>query len=92
MIRLLILAALGFALGLFIVKLLSRQQDANVIDGEVIDEEAKPRAPSFLPFLLLGAVLVGIVLFVLPRFGISVMGVLQKAIAFLPLIRGLLPF
>ena len=92
MIRLLILAALGFALGLFIVKLLSRQQDANVIDGEVIDEEAKPRAPSFLPFLLLGAVLVGIVLFVLPRFGISVMGVLQKAMAILPLMRGFLPF
>ena len=89
MIRLLILAALGFALGLFIVKLLSRQQDANAIDGEVIDEEAKPRRPSFLPFLLLGAVLVGIVLFVLPRFGISAMGVLQKAVALLPLIRGL---
>ena len=92
MIRLLILAALGFALGLFIVKLLSRQQDDNVIDGEVIDEEAKPRRPSFLPFLLLGAVLVGIVLFVLPRFGISVMGVLQKAMALLPLMRGFLPF
>ena len=92
MIRLLILAALGFAIGLFIVKLLSRQQDANVIDGEVIDEEAKPRRPSFLPFLLLGVVLVGIVLFVLPRFGISVMGVLQKAMAILPLMRGFLPF
>ena len=92
MIRLLILAALGFALGLFIVKLLSKQQDDNVIDGEVVDAEAKPRPPNFLPVLLLVAVLAGIVLFVLPRFGISVMGVLQKAIAFLPLIRGLLPF
>ena len=92
MIRLLILATLGFALGLFIVKLLSRQQDANVIDGEMVDEEAKPRRPSFLPFLLLGAVLVGIVLFVLPRFGISVMVALQKAVALLPLMRGFLPF
>ena len=92
MIRLLILAALGFAVGLFIVKLLSRQQDDNVIDGEVVDVGAKPRRPTFLPILLLGAVLAGIVLFVLPRFGISVMGVLQKAMAFLPLIRGLLPF
>jgi hypothetical protein len=34
----------------------------------------------------------GLVLFVLPRFGISLMGLLQKAIAFLPLIRGFLPF
>ena len=73
------------------VKLLSRQQDDNVID-EVIDEEAKPRQPSFLPLLLLGAVLVGIILFVLPRFGISVMGALQKAVALLPLMRGFLPF
>ena len=92
MIRLLILSALGFAIGFFILKLLSRQQDDNVIDGEVVDVEAKPRPPSFLAVLLLGAVLAGIVLFVLPRFGISVMGLLQKVIAFLPLIRGLLPF
>jgi len=41
---------------------------------------------------LLGAVLVGIVLFALPRFGISVMGALQKAVALLPLMRGFLPF
>ena len=80
MIKLLILSAIGFAIGLFIVKLLSRHQDDNVIDGEVVDvEKAKPRSPGFLPILLLGAVLVGIVLFVLPRFGISVMGVLQKS-------------
>jgi hypothetical protein len=92
MLRLLILAALGFAVGLFIVKLLSRQRDDNVIDGEVVDVGAKPRRLSFLPILLLGAVLAGIVLFVLPRFGISVMGVLQKAMALLPLMRGFLPF
>ena len=92
MIKLLILSAIGFAIGLFFVKLLSRQQDDNVIDGEVLDGEAKSRPPGFLPVLLLGAVLVGIVLFVLPRFGISVMGVLQKAMALLPLMRGFLPF
>ena len=92
MIRLLILSVIGFAIGLFIVKLLSRQQDDNVIDGEVVDVEAKPRPPSFLPVLLLGAVLAGIVLFVLPRIGISLMGVPQKAMALLPLMKGLLPF
>ena len=92
MIRLLILFALGVAIGLFIVKLLSKKQVDDVIDGEVVDGEAKPRPPSLLFILLLGAALVGIVLFILPRFGISVMGLLQKAMAFLPLIRGFLPF
>ena len=78
MIRLLILCALGVAIGLFIVKSLSKKQDDDVIDGEVVDGEVKPRLPSLLPILLMGVVLAGIVLFILPRFGISVMGLLQK--------------
>ena len=92
MIRLIILAAFGIAIGLFISKLLSKKQDDDVIDGEVIDAKAEPNSPSLLPILLIGAVLVGIVLFVLPRFGISVVGLLQKVMTFLPLIRGVLPF
>ena len=92
MIKLLIISALGVALGLFIVKLLSKKQFDDVIDGEVVDGKAKPRPPSLLPILLLGVVLAGIALFILPRFGVSVMGLLQKAMAFLPLIRGFLPF
>ena len=91
MIRLLILSALGFAVGLFIVKLFSKRRDDNAID-ETVDVEVRPRPPSLLPVLLMGAVLAGIVLFVLPRIGISVMGVLQKAMALLPLMKGLLPF
>tara|TARA_B100001057_G_scaffold495764_1_gene595548 strand:- start:166 stop:444 length:279 start_codon:yes stop_codon:yes gene_type:complete len=92
MIRLLILAALGIAIGLFISKLFSKKQDDDVIEGEVFDADTRPSKPSLLPVLLLGMLVAGIVLFVLPRFGISVMGLLQKAIAFLPLIRGFLPF
>ena len=92
MIRLLILSALGVAIGLFIVKFFSKNQDDDVIDGEVVDGDANLRPPSLLPILLLGVVLAGIFLFILPRFGISVMGLLQKAIAFLPLIKGFLPF
>ena len=92
MFRLLILSALGVAIGLFIVKLLSKRRDDNVIDGEWVDGGAKLRSPSLLTILLLGAVLAGIVLFILPRFGISLIGLLQKAMAFLPLIRGFLPF
>ncbi|MDB0016070.1 hypothetical protein N9E28_00790 [Alphaproteobacteria bacterium] len=91
MIRLIFLAAFGIAIGLFISKLLSKKQDENVIEGELIDGDARPSKPSLLRVLLLGAVVAGVVLFVLPRFGISVMGLLQKLMAFLPLIRGFIP-
>ena len=92
MIRLLILSALGVAIGLLIVKIFSKKQVDHVIHGEVVDGEANPRPTRLLSILLLGVVLAGIVLFILPRFGITVMGFLQKAVAYLPLIRGFLPF
>ena len=92
MIRLLILTALGVAIGLLISKLFFKRQNDDVIEGEVIDADVSPNKPSLLPVLLLGVVIAGVVFFVLPRFGISVMGLLQKAIAFLPLTRGFLPF
>ncbi len=92
MFRLLILAALGIAIGLFISKLFSKKQDEDVIEGEVFDADARPSKRSLVPLVLLGMVVAGVLLFVLPRFGISVMGLLQKAFAFLPLIRGFLPF
>ena len=59
MIRLLILAAIGIAIGLFISKHLSTKQDDDVIEGEVIDADARPKKPSLLPVLLLGAVVAG---------------------------------
>ena len=92
MIRLFIFVALGVAIGLLVVKLLSNKKGHDVIDGEGIDTKTESSPPSLLPIVFLGMVLAGIVLFILPRFGISVMGLLQKALAFLPLIRGFLPF
>ena len=92
MLRLIIIFVLAIAVGLFISRLFVTKRDDNVIDGEVIDGDSKPNKPNLLPILLLGLILAAIVFFVLPRFGISVMGLLQKAIAFLPLIRGFLPF
>ena len=89
MLRLIIIFVLAIAVGLFISRLFATKRDDNVIDGEVIDGDSKP---NLLPILLIGLILAGVVFFVLPRFGISVMGLLQKAIAFLPLIRGFLPF
>ena len=92
MLRLIIIIVLVIAVGLIISRLLSRKRDDGVIDGEVMDAESKPNKPSLLTLLFLALLLAGVVLFVLPRFGISVMGLLQKAITFLPLIRGMLPF
>ena len=92
MIRLIILAAIGITIGLLISKLFSKKPDDDVNDGEVVDADSVTRKPSLLPVLLLGAAIAGVVLFVLPRFGISVMGLLQKLLAFLPLMRGFLPF
>ena len=92
MLRLIIIFVLAIAVGLFISRLFATKRDDNVIDGEVIAGDSNPNKPNLLPILLLGLILAAIVFFVLPRFGISVMGLLQKAIAFLPLIRGFLPF
>ena len=92
MLRLIVIFFLAIAVGLLISRLFSSKRDDSVIDGEVIDADDKPKKPSLLPILFLGLILAGVVFFVLPRFGISVMGLLQKAIAFLPLIRGSLPF
>ena len=91
-VRLFIIAAFVIAIGLFVWKLFYKKQDDNVIDGEVFDAEARPIKRSLFPVLLLGVVLAGSMFFVLPRFGISLTGLLQKAIAFLPFIRGFLPF
>ena len=63
-----------------------------MVEGDVANNQNHQRKPSVLPILLLGLLLAGLVLFVLPKFGISLMGLLQKAITFLPLIRGFLPF
>ena len=92
MLRLIIIFVLVIAVGIFISRLFSSVRDDSVIDGGIIDADGKPNKPNLLPILLLGLILVAIVFFVLPRFGTSVMGLLQKAIAFLPLIRGFLPF
>ncbi len=92
MLRLIIIFGLAIAVGLLISRFFSSGRNDGVIDGEVIDADSKPNQPSFLPLLLLGLLLIGFVFFVLPRFGITVTALLQKAIAFLPLLRGLLPF
>ena len=63
-----------------------------MVEGDEANNQDHQRKPSALPILLIGLLVAGLVLFVLPRFGISLIGLFQKAIAFLPLIRGFLPF
>ena len=63
-----------------------------MVEGNEANRENHQRKQSLLPILLLGLLIAGLVLFVLPRLGISLMGLLQKAIAILPLIRGFFPF
>jgi hypothetical protein len=84
--------ALAIAFLLFLSKLFGRDRKDNAVEGNEADNQERQSKPSMLSIFLLGLLVAGLVLFVLPRFGISLMGLLQKAIAFLPLIRGFLPF
>ena len=92
MLRLIIIVALAIAFVLFLSKLFGNGREDDVVEGDEANNQNHKRKPSVLPILLLGLLLAGLVLFVLPKFGISLMGLLQKAITFLPLIRGFLPF
>ena len=92
MIRLLILVAFGVAIGLLVVKLFSKKHGDDFVDEEMINVEKDAAPPSLLLILLLGTMLAGLILYILPRFGISAMGLLQKVLAVLPLLRGSLPF
>ena len=87
MLRLIIIFVLAIAVGLFISRLFATKRDDNVIDGEVIDADGKPNKPNLLPILVPGLILAGVVFVVLPRLGISMMRLLQKAIAFFTLRR-----
>ena len=91
-IRFLIIAAFAIAVGLFFLKLFSKKQDHDIIDRDAIDIDNKPRNASLIPIILLVVAFCGVVFFILPRFGISLMGLFQKVMAFLPLVRGFLPF
>ena len=83
----------GHRICLILSKLFGRGREDNVVEGEEASyQDHRRNKPSALPMFLSGLLVAGLVLFVLPRFGIILMGLLQKAIAFLPLIRGFLPF
>ena len=84
----LILIAIAIFLAIY---LLSRQFNVGHKRNTGGKEVVGPRSGGFL-IVVIVAVVVLTLMFILPRFGISLGGLLQKAFAFLPIFRALLPF
>ena len=87
MVRLILIGAAVF----LAVYLLSRRFNVSqeVNDGE--EEVVGSRSGGFLIAVIVAVAVLSLV-FILPRLGISLGGLLQKAVAFFPVIRALLPF
>ena len=87
MVRLILIATAVF-LALY---LLSRRFNASQKSNEAEDEVVGPRSGGFL-ITFIAAVAILSVIFILSRLGVSLGGLLQKALTFFPVIRALLPF
>ena len=87
MVRLILFAAAVF-LALY---LLSRRLNASQKSNEAVGDVVGPRSGGFL-ITFIAAVASLSVIFILPRLGANLGGLLQKALAFFPVIRALLPF
>ena len=87
MVRLILITAAVF-LALY---LLSRHFSASQKSNEATDDVVGPRSGGFL-ITFIAAVAILSVIFILPRLGVSLGGLLQKALTFFPIIRALLPF
>ena len=87
MVRLILIAVAVF-LALYI---LSQHFNASQKSNEAKDDVVSPRSGGFL-IAFLAAVAIFSVIFILPRLGNSLGGLLQKTLAFSPVIRALLPY
>ena len=87
MVRLILIATAVF-LALY---LLSRRFNASPKSNEAKDDVVGPRFGGFL-ITFIAAIAILSVIFILLRLGVSLGGLLQKALAFFPVIRALLPF
>ncbi|MDC0955364.1 hypothetical protein OAR83_02570 [Alphaproteobacteria bacterium] len=87
MVRLILIAAAVFLALYLLSRRLNASQKSNEAKGEVVG----PRSGGFL-ITFIAAVAIFLVIFILPRLGVSLGGLLQKALAFFPVIRALLPF
>ena len=87
MVRLILIAAAVF-LALY---LLSRRFNASPKSNEAKGDVVGRRSGGFL-ITFIAAVAILSVIFILPRLGVNLGGLLQKALTFFPVIRALLPF
>ena len=87
MVRLILIAAAVFLAVYLLSRHFSFSQKGN--DGE--SDVVSPRSGGFLMAVISVIAVLSLIL-VLPRFGVSLGGLLQKAVAFFPIVRALLPF
>ena len=87
MVRLVLIAAAVFLAVYLLSRRFSFSQKDNDGEGDVVS----PRSGGFL-MAVIAVVAVLSLIFVLPRLGVSLGGLLQKAMALLPIIRAFLPF
>ena len=85
--KLIFVILLAVAVGFFAARVFQRKK----LDVVVENNENQPNRNVFL-ILLLCIISTVVILFILPRFGVSIANLAQKLLAFLPFIRGLLPF
>ena len=87
MVRLILIAAAVFLAVYLLSRRINVSQEAN--DGK--EEVVGPRSGGFL-MAVVAVIAVLSLIFIFPRLGVSLGGLLQKAIAFFPLIRTLMGF
>jgi hypothetical protein len=87
MVRLILIAAAVFLAVYLLSRRFSFSQKDNDGEGDVVS----PWSGGFL-MAVIAVIAVLLMIFVLPRLGVSLGGLLQKAMAFLPVIRAFLPF
>ena len=73
------------------VYLLSRRFSFSQKDNDGEGDVVSPRSGGFL-ITVIAVIAILSLIFVLPRMGVSLGGLLQKAMALLPIIRAFLPF
>ena len=87
MVRLILIGAAVFLAVYLLSRRFNVSQEAN--DGE--EEVVGPRSGGFLIAVIVAVAVLSLI-FTLPRLGVSLGGLFQKAIAFFPLVRTLMGF
>ena len=87
MVRLILIAAAVFLAVYLLSRWLNASQQGNDGEGDVVS----PRSGGFL-MAVIAVIAVLSLIFILPRLGVNLGGLLQKAMALFPIIRAFLPF